>query len=438
MTVAIERDPIYRGRRFQSEIIELCVRWYLTYRLSYRDLVEMLAERGVVVSHTTIYRWVQQYVPEFDRRWSRYAKAVHPSWRVDETAISVRGGHRYLYRAVDKFGKTVDSLLCADRSVWAARAFFCKAVKTHHPRPPQKVNLDGNAASHRALRLLRKENPNLHGVVIRSSRYLNNIVEQDHRAIKRRCAPMLSLKSFRTAAITLAGVELAHRIRKGQFSLRPGAAPELSSFKHLWARALKRRVVRAPTRPDEPRPPMQQNSKIRIQSDQDVRNIEPVRHARKITVGRCLYLNVTPMGGRSWYYKFYYEGKCEKLMVGTYPEITLESAKSRHQYARKLLAHGINPCAIKRTLGRNAFRLHMREWETMETVTDPTARHPDLGAPAFTVDRCAAGAGRSFVGRRVGRGRRSRFSPANVKCAHGKTIIGRARNQICRGSRTRM
>jgi transposase-like protein len=126
MTIAIVRDPIYRGRRFQPEVIELCARWYLTYRLSYRDLVEMLAERGVVVSHTTIYRWVQQYVPEFERRWSRYAMAVHPSWRVDETAISVRGGHRYLYRAVDKFGKTVDSLLCADRSVWAARAFFSK------------------------------------------------------------------------------------------------------------------------------------------------------------------------------------------------------------------------------------------------------------------------------------------------------------------------
>jgi transposase-like protein len=89
-------------------------------RLSYRDLVEMLAERDVVVSHTTIYRWVQQYVPEFDRRWSRHAKPVHPSWRVDETAISVRGGDCYLYRAVDKFGKTADSLLSADRSVSAA------------------------------------------------------------------------------------------------------------------------------------------------------------------------------------------------------------------------------------------------------------------------------------------------------------------------------
>jgi transposase-like protein len=162
-----------------------------------------LAERGVTVSHTTIYRWVQQYVPEFERRWSRYAKPVHPSWRVDETAILVRGGQRYLYRAVDKFGKTVDSLLCADRSVSAARAFFCKALKTHHPRRPRKLNLDGNAASHRALRLLRKENPELQSVVIRSCRYLNNIVEQDHRAIKRRCAPMLALKSFRTAAVTL-------------------------------------------------------------------------------------------------------------------------------------------------------------------------------------------------------------------------------------------
>jgi hypothetical protein len=231
--------------------------------------------------------------------------------------------------------------------------------------------------------LLRKENPNLHGVVIRSSRYLNNIVEQDHRAIKRRCAPMLSLKTFRTAAITLAGVELAHRIRKGQFSLRPGVTPELSSLKHLWTHALKRRDARRLPR-SRLQPPMQQNSKIRLQTDQDVQNIEPLAHAKKFTVGRCLYLYVRPTGGRSWYYKFLFGGQCKKLWLGTYPEISLECAKSRHQYARKLLAHGINPCAIRRTLGRNAFRLHMREWETMEAVTDPTERHPDLGA-SFTV-----------------------------------------------------
>jgi transposase-like protein len=94
MSKAIARDPIYRRRRFQPEIIELCVRWYLTYRLSYRDLVEMMAERGVVISHSTILRWVQRYVPEFERRWSRYARAVHSSWRMDETAVSVRGGTR--------------------------------------------------------------------------------------------------------------------------------------------------------------------------------------------------------------------------------------------------------------------------------------------------------------------------------------------------------
>jgi transposase-like protein len=126
MTAAIARDAIYRRRRFQSEIIELCVRWYLTYRLSYRDLVAMMAERGVTLSHTTIFRWVQRYVPEFERRWSRYATRVHSSWRMDETAISVRGGPLYLYRAVDKFGKTVDSLLCADRTEAAARAFFAR------------------------------------------------------------------------------------------------------------------------------------------------------------------------------------------------------------------------------------------------------------------------------------------------------------------------
>jgi hypothetical protein len=139
------------------------------------------------------------------------------------------------------YGKTVDSLLCTDRSESAARAFFSKALKTHQPRWPRKLNLDGNAASHRALRLLRQENPEWRSVVVRSRRYLNNIVEQDHRAINRRCASMLALKSFRTAAVTLAGVELAHRIRKRQFSFGRGDPGRFCSLKHLWARALARR-----------------------------------------------------------------------------------------------------------------------------------------------------------------------------------------------------
>src|ERR1700748_3396397 len=103
MTKPLGRDTIYRCRRFSSETIELCVRWYITYRLSYRDLVAMVAERGTVVSHTTIMRWVLRYVPEFESRWSRYARRVHRSWRMDETAVRVRGGRHYLYRAVDKY-----------------------------------------------------------------------------------------------------------------------------------------------------------------------------------------------------------------------------------------------------------------------------------------------------------------------------------------------
>jgi transposase-like protein len=351
MTAAIARDAIYRRRRFEPEIIELCVRWYLTYRLSYRDLVEMMAERGVTISHTTIFRWVQRFVPEFESRWSRYATPVHSSWRMDETAISVRGGDRYLYRAVDKFGKTVESLLCADRTESAARAFFCKAFETHQHRRPLKLNLDGNAASHRALRLLRQENPEWQSIAIRSRRYLNNIVEQDHRAIKRRCAPMLALKSFRTAAVTLAGVELAHRIRKRQFSIGSCSASGLSSLKQLWARALERPSAvnnRARRHFDEVQPPMHQNS--HLLTEQDVCDIKPVRYTRKVTVGKALFLQVTPQGGRSWRYKYRFAGKCKQVVLGTFPEISLECAKLRHQFARNLLAQGVDPAAMKAAL----------------------------------------------------------------------------------------
>jgi transposase-like protein len=206
MTSTNRARPIYRSRRFETETIELCVRWYITYRLSYRDLVAMVAERGIVVSHTTIMRWVLRYVPEYEKRWDRYARRVNSSWRMDETAVSVRGGLHYLYRAVEKQGKSVGSLLRSDRGKDASREFFRKALAVNGFRWPTTVNLDGNAASHRALRLLANEDPKWKSVVVRYCRYLNNMSEQDHRAIKRRCAVMLGLKSFRTAAITFAGV----------------------------------------------------------------------------------------------------------------------------------------------------------------------------------------------------------------------------------------
>lgn len=159
MTKAITRDAIYRGRRFQQEVIELCVRWYITYRLSYRDLVAMMAERDIKVSHTTILRWVLRYVPEYEKRWARYARPVKSSWRMDETVVSVRGGHHYLYRAVDRDGQSVDHLLCTDRSRDAAQAFFRKAVPTHPAAWPRSGNLDGNQASHLALRMLGEQDP---------------------------------------------------------------------------------------------------------------------------------------------------------------------------------------------------------------------------------------------------------------------------------------
>lgn len=142
----------------------------------------------------------------------------------------------YLYRAVDKFGKTVESVLRPDRGIAAAQAFFRKALAFNLPKWPRKISLDGHVPSHAGLRLLRREDPKWKYVLVRNSQYLNNIVEQDHRAIKRRCHSMLGFKSFRTAAVTLCGIELVHRIRKRQLKFGPGRGSW--SLKQQWERAL--------------------------------------------------------------------------------------------------------------------------------------------------------------------------------------------------------
>ena len=224
-------DDLFKGRHFDREIITLCVRWYLRYKLSFRDLVEMMAERGLSLAHTTIMRWVQRYVPEFEKRWNRFARQVGGSWRVDETYVKIKGRWTYLYRAVDKAGKTVDFLLRAKRDVAAAKAFFRRALASQG-RLPHKITLDGYQASHRAAREVLKERQGGARIKIRSSKYLNNLIEQDHRSIKLRLDPMLGLKRFRTASITLAGIELMHRIRKDQFKLgrlriKENRAPEI-------------------------------------------------------------------------------------------------------------------------------------------------------------------------------------------------------------------
>jgi transposase-like protein len=211
-------DEVFKGRHFEREIIVLCVRWYLRFKLSFRDLVEMMAERGLSLAHTTIMRWVQRFVPEFERRWNRFSRQSGQSWRVDETYIKMRGVWTYLYRAVDREGKTVDFRLSARRDVTAAKLFFRKALKTQK-RPPRVITLDGYAASHRAVRELPEENEIWNNTKLRSSKYLNNIIEQDHRGVKARIGPMLGFKRFRRAKITIAGIELLHRIRKNQFDL---------------------------------------------------------------------------------------------------------------------------------------------------------------------------------------------------------------------------
>lgn len=175
----------------------------------------MMAERGVSLSHTTILRWVQCYVPEFEKRWHRYARPVGTSWRMDETYIRVKGRWTYLYRAVDKQGLTVDFLLSKHRDIAAAKQFFTQAIKRHGP--PEKITVDGYPATHTAITELKADESIPQCTKVRTSKYLNNLIEQDHRRIKQRIYPMLGFKRFRNAAIAISGIELVHKIRKGQF-----------------------------------------------------------------------------------------------------------------------------------------------------------------------------------------------------------------------------
>ena len=170
-------DALFKYRHFDRQIIILCVRWYVSYKLSYRDLVEMMAERGVELAHTTVLRWVRRFMPEFERHWMRFARAVGKSWRVDETYIRIRGEWCYLYRAVDKRGLTVDFRLSEHRDIEAAKEFFRKVLPTSGA--PMKVTLDGHYPSHRALFELRREARIWRRVKVRTCQYLNNIIPSD-------------------------------------------------------------------------------------------------------------------------------------------------------------------------------------------------------------------------------------------------------------------
>jgi transposase-like protein len=195
-------------------------------------LVEMMAERGVAVSHTTILRWVQSYVPEFEKRWQCFARPVGTSWRVDETYIRVKGRWTYLYRAVDKQGLTVDFLLSERRDIAATKRFFSRAIRRHSA--PKSITLDGYPATHTAIAELKKCGVLRPETKVWTSKYLNNIIEQDHRRVKQRIYPMLGFKSFRNATIAITGIELAQKTRKRQFNTSTAIASEGARVSHVW------------------------------------------------------------------------------------------------------------------------------------------------------------------------------------------------------------
>ena len=202
----------FKSRHFPREIILQCVRWYCAYALSYRNIEEMVAERGIEVDHSTLNRWVAFYSPQLEKAFHQKKRRPGDRWRMDETYIKVKGEWKYYYRAVDKQGNTIDFLLTAKRDKAAALRYFTKAIERNGK--PGLVNIDKSGSNKAALTQFNEDNNKQ--VKVRQCKYLNNIIEQDHRRIKRLTRPMLGFKNFNSAQSTLAGIELVAMIKKGQ------------------------------------------------------------------------------------------------------------------------------------------------------------------------------------------------------------------------------
>ena len=209
------KEP-FKWRHFQQDVILLNVRWYLKYPLSYRNLEEIMLERGLEVDHSTIARWVLTYSPQIDKKARRHLKLTNDSWKVDETYIKVKGKWKYLYRAVDSEGKTLDFMLSARRNKEAAKRFFKKVLKARHNKQPRVINVDKNPAYPPAIEELKSEKVLGRKSKIRQVKYLNNLVEQDHRGVKRITNAALGYQSFHTAWRTIRGIETMRMIYKGQ------------------------------------------------------------------------------------------------------------------------------------------------------------------------------------------------------------------------------
>ncbi|HYX39717.1 MAG TPA: IS6 family transposase [Oligoflexus sp.] len=211
------------GHSFERQIIMLNVRWYLSYKLSYRDLEEMARERGFEVDHTTIYRWVIKFTPGLEKAVRRLKRPLGKSWRLDETYIKVKGQWKYLYRAVDKEGNTVDYLLTAKRDRKAAQRFLSRAIRSNGE--PIKITIDKSGANTAGIQAYNEGEGT--DIEIRQNKYLNNVIEQDRRPIKQLCRTTLGFKRFRTARITIGGFEAMRIIRKLQVRAEGDTSAEI-------------------------------------------------------------------------------------------------------------------------------------------------------------------------------------------------------------------
>jgi len=206
----------FKWRHYAPDVILLCVRWYCRYQLPYRDLEEIMRERGLAVDHVTVFRWVQRYAPQINKRMREHLKMSGASFRIDETYVKVGGEWKYLYRAVDSAGNTIEFMLSAKRDVGAAKRFFKKVMRADHRRLPFTIGVDKHASYPEAFATSVTEKVLPPDCKLRRVKYLNNVIEQDHRAIRRRWRACQGFRSFHTAERTLEGVEAMHMMRKGQ------------------------------------------------------------------------------------------------------------------------------------------------------------------------------------------------------------------------------
>ncbi len=222
----------FKGRQFKGEIILWAVRWYCKYGISYRELEEMLEERGIEVDHTTLYRWMQHYAPLIEKRLCWYwRRPISSSWRLDGTYIKVKGKWAYYYRAIDKDGHTIDFYLSPTRNAKAAKRFLGKSIKgLSNWFFPRKLNTDKASTYTAAIQELKQEGKLPPETEHRQVKYLNNRLEADHGKLKRLVKPTLGFKSMKTAYVTLKGFEVMRALKKGQGSpwqYQPGVKGEV-------------------------------------------------------------------------------------------------------------------------------------------------------------------------------------------------------------------